>query len=175
VQDESLRELYELMKWGPTSVNGCPARLIFLRTPESKERLRSSLAPMNLDKVMTAPVAVIIAEDLSFYEKLPKLMPHAPGMREYFSGNEELSRSTSFRNSSLQGAYLIMAARAVGLDCGPLSGFDNASVDQEFAKDELFPGGEIRSNFICTLGYGDARKLYPRNPRLDFDEACVLL
>ena len=175
VEDATLHELYELMKWGPTSANGCPARVIFLRTREAKERLRPALAPTNVDKAMTAPVVAIVGQDLAFYERLPQLMPHAPMMRDYFASDAALSTSTAFRNSSLQGAYVMMAARAVGLDCGPMSGFDNAMVDQAFSEDGLFPGGQFRSNFICSLGHGDRAKLFPRNPRLAFDEACALL
>ncbi len=132
VSDEILRQLYELMKWGPTSANGSPGRLVFLRTPEAKERLRPALAPGNVEKTMTAPVTAIIAYDLLFFQKLPKLFPHARGMRDLFAQNPQLVEETAKRNSSLQGAYLIIAARALGLDCGPMSGFDNAKVDEEF-------------------------------------------
>ncbi len=132
VSDEILRQLYDLMKWGPTSANGNPARFVFLRTPEAKERLRPALAPGNVEKTMTAPVTAIIAYDLLFFEKLPKLFPYAPGMRDLFAQNPQLVEETAKRNSSLQGAYLIIAARALGLDCGPMSGFDNAKVDEEF-------------------------------------------
>jgi 3-hydroxypropanoate dehydrogenase len=184
VNDDTLRQLYELMKWGPTSANCCPARLLFLRSQQSKERLRAALAPGNVEKTMTAPVTVIIAYDLLFYEKLPKLFPHAPAMRDLFSANPQLVETTAKRNSSLQGAYLMLAARAIGLDCGPLSGFDNAKVDEEFfgageecegCEQEFFPAGHVKSNFLCNLGYGDRSKLFPRSPRLDFSEACTLL
>ena len=170
VSDDMLRQLYDLMKWGPTSANTCPARFLFLRSQQSKERLRPALAPGNVEKTMTAPVTVIIAYDLLFYEKLPKLFPHAPAMRDLFAANPQLVETTAKRNSSLQGAYLIMAARAVGLDCGPMSGFDNAKVDQAF-----FENSSWRSNFLCNIGYGVAEKLYPRGPRLGFDQACTIV
>jgi 3-hydroxypropanoate dehydrogenase len=170
VSDDLLRELYDLMKWCPTSANCCPARILFLRTPESKERLRPTLAAGNVDKTMAAPVTAIVAYDLKFYEQLPKLSPHIPEVRELFANSPELATTTAFRNGSLQGGYFILAARAVGLDCGPMSGFDNAKLDTEF-----FPAGNVKSNFLCNLGYGDPSKLFPRGPRLDFDEACQLL
>jgi 3-hydroxypropanoate dehydrogenase len=170
VSDDVLRQVYDLMKWGPTSANCSPARILFLRTPEAKERLRHALSPTNVDKTMQAPVTAIIAHDLKFYENLPRLFPNNPAAREWFSGNPQLAEVTSFRNSTLQGGYFILAARAAGLDCGPMSGFDNAKVDAEF-----FAGTSVKSNFLCNLGYGDASKLFPRNPRLEFDEACKLL
>ena len=184
VSDETLRQLYDVMKWGPTSANGSPARFVFLRTPEAKERLRPTLAPGNVEKTMAAPVTVIIAYDLLFFEKLPKLFPHAPAMRDLFAQNPQLVEDTAKRNSSLQGAYLIIAARALGLDCGPMSGFDNAKVDEEFfgagkecegCEQEFFPSGHVKSNFLCNLGYGDPSKLFPRAPRLAFNEACTPL
>ncbi len=184
VSDQTLQDLYELLKWGPTSANAGPARFAFLRSKESKERLRPALAPLNVEKTMTAPVTVIIAYDLKFYEQLPKLFPHSPGMATLFEGNPELAQSTAKRNSSLQGAYLIMAARALGLDCGPMSGFDPAKVDQEFfaagkpcfgCDQEFFPEGHVKTNFLCNLGYGDPSALHPRLPRLPFGEACSLL
>jgi len=184
VPDALLRELYDLAKWGPTSANAGPARFLFLRTPEAKERLRPALAPMNVKKVMTAPVCTIIAYDLKFYERLAKLFPHNPGMQKLFAGAPEVVEATARRNSSLQGAYFMLAARALGLDCGPLSGFDNAKVDEEFfaagkpcagCEQEFFAEAHVKSNFICNLGYGDPAKLFPRLPRLDFDEACLLL
>jgi len=184
VSDETLRQLYELMKWGPTSANGSPARFVFVRTQEAKERLRPALAPGNVDKTMAAPVTVIIAYDLRFFEKLPKLFPHSPGMRDLFARNPQLVEETARRNSSLQGAYLIIAARALGLDCGPMSGFDNAKVDEAFfdagkesegCQQEFFPTGHLKSNFLCNLGYGDESKLFARGPRLEFNEACVSL
>ena len=184
VPDALLRELYDVMKWGPTSANSSPARFVFLRTQRAKERLKPALASGNVQKVMTAPVTVIVAYDVKFYEKLPKLFPHSPSMAKLFANAPELVETTAKRNSSLEGAYLILAARALGLDCGPLSGFDNAKVDEEFfaagrecegCDQEFFPEGHVRSNFLVNLGYGDAPKLFPRNPRLAFEEACTLL
>ncbi len=184
VSDDTLRQLYDLMKWAPTSANSNPARVVFVRTPEGKQRLLPALAQGNVQKVMTAPVTAIIAYDLMFYEKLPRLFPHNPTMRDLFARSPELVEVTARRNSSLQGAYLILAARALGLDCGPLSGFDNTKVDKEFfgadkprkgCDEEYFFEGQVKSNFLCNLGYGDASTLPPRNPRLSFDEACSLL
>jgi 3-hydroxypropanoate dehydrogenase len=183
VSDETLRQLYDLMKWGPTSANCSPARILFLRTPEAKQRLLPALAPGNVEKTMAAPVTAIIAYDIKFYELLPKLFPHADA-RSWFTDTPELALTTARRNSSLQGAYFIIAARSLGLDCGPMSGFDNAKVDHEFfpadPKEnafqlEYFPDSHVKSNFICNLGYGDPAKLFPRSPRLEFDEACKLL
>jgi 3-hydroxypropanoate dehydrogenase len=184
VGDDLLRGLYDLLKWGPTSANTSPARFAFLRTPAAKERLRPALAAGNVDKVMTAPVTVIIAYDLKFYDKLPKLFPHNPNMAKNFVNSPELVEVTARRNSSLEGAYLIMAARSLGLDCGPLSGFDNAKVDEIFfaagrecegCDQEFFPEGHVKSNFLCNLGYGDPASLQPRLPRLSFEESCSLL
>jgi len=184
VSDEALRELYELLKWAPTSANAEPARFAFIRSREGKERLRPALAPLNVDKVMSAPVVAIIAYDVKFYDQLPKVFPHNPAMARLFQTNPDLTETTARRNSSLQGAYLIMAARALGLDCGPLSGFDNNKVDEEFfaagkpcfgCDQEFFPEGHVRSNFLCNLGYGDPASLHPRLPRLSFNEACSLL
>lgn len=169
VSDDTLKALYELLKMGPTSVNASPARIAFLRTPEAKERLKPALDPANVKKTMLAPVTAIVGYDLAFYDQLPKLFPHADA-RAWFSGNAPYAEATAFRNSSLQGGYLIMVARSLGLDCGPMSGFDNAKVDQEF-----FGGTTVRSNFLCNIGYGDRGKLFPRCPRLDFGEACQLL
>jgi 3-hydroxypropanoate dehydrogenase len=169
VSDDLLRQLYDLMKWGPTSANTSPARILFLRTKEAKQRLKPMLMPTNHDKTMSAPVTAIIGYDLEFYEKLPQLFPSNPGFRDYFSSSPELVKTTAFRNGSLQGGYFIMAARSLGLDCGPMSGFDNAKVDVEF-----FPP-TVKSNFLCNIGYGHDEKLFPRQPRLDFDEACKLL
>jgi 3-hydroxypropanoate dehydrogenase len=183
VPDDTLRRLYDLLKWGPTSANASPARFVFLRTRAAKDRLRPSLAPGNVDKTMSAPVTVIVAYDLLFYNKLPKLFPHNPSMRSLFADNPQLVETTAKRNSSLQGAYLMVAARALGLDCGPMSGFDNAKLDEEFfaagkecdgCEQEFFPAGHVRSNFLSNLGYGDSSKLYPRAPRLEFREACTL-
>ncbi len=184
VSDDTLRQVYDLMKWGPTSANSCPARFVFLRSQQAKERLRPALAPGNVEKTMKAPVTVIVAYDLLFYEKLPRLFPHSPAMRNLFAGNPQLVEVTAMRNSSLQGAYLMLAARGTGLDCGPMSGFDNARVDEEFfgagkecegCDQEYFPAGHVKSNFLCNLGYGDRSKLFPRAPRLAFSEACTLL
>jgi 3-hydroxypropanoate dehydrogenase len=175
VSDALLHQLYDLLKWGPTSANTGPARILFLRTPEAKARLKPALSPGNLEKTMKAPVTAIVAYDLKFYEKLPQLFPAMAAARDKFAGDAELAKTSAFRNGSLQGAYFILAARAVGLDCGPMSGFDNAKVDQEFLSGSPFPGGEVKSNFLCNLGYGDAAQLKPRNPRLEFDQACRLL
>lgn len=184
VSDDTLRQLYELMKWGPTSANSSPARIVFVRTKAGKERLKPALAKGNVDKVMTAPVTAIIAYDLKFYEQLPKLFPHSPAMRDRYAAAPDLVEVTARRNSSLQGAYLMLAARALGLDCGPMSGFDNAKLDAEFfggdkpvegCEQEFIRARHLKSNFMCNLGYGDPSKLFPRLPRLEFDEACTLL
>jgi 3-hydroxypropanoate dehydrogenase len=184
VTDETLHDLYDLLKWAPTSANASPARFAFLRTKEAKERLRPALAPLNVQKTMTAPVTVIVAYDMKFYEQLPKLFPHKSSMLKLFETNPDLVEATAKRNSSLQGAYLIMAARALGLDCGPMSGFDQAKVDEEFfaagkpcfgCDQEFFPEGHVKTNFLCNLGYGDPSDLHPRLPRLTFNEACSLL
>lgn len=169
VDDDLLIKLYELMKWGPTSANSSPARLVFVKSPAAKERLLPAMIPSNADKTLAAPVTVIVAQDHEFYEQLPRLFPHTDA-RAWFAGNPALIDTTAFRNASLQGAYLIIAARALGLDAGPMSGFDNAKVDAEF-----FSGTKIRSNFLINLGYGDASKLHPRNPRLRFDEAAHIV
>ena len=169
VSDETLEEMYRLLRMGPTSANCSPARFVFLRTQEAKEKLRSALSPGNVDKTMSAPVVAIVATDPVFFEELPKLFPHADA-RAWFAGNEALASETAFRNGTLQGAYLIMAARAVGLDAGPMSGFDKAKVDEAF-----FGARGWKSNFLVNLGHGDPARLYPRSPRLSFDEACVLL
>ncbi|MGF6971092.1 3-hydroxypropanoate dehydrogenase [Paraburkholderia sp. WC7.3g] len=183
VSDDVLRELYDLMKWGATSANCSPARILFLRTPEAKQRLLPALAPGNIEKTMSAPVTAIIAYDGKFYDKLPKLFPHADA-RAWFADTPELAEVTARRNSSLQGAYFMLAARALGLDCGPMSGFDHAKIDHEFFpadatqgafQQEYFPDSHIKTNFLCNLGYGEPEKLFPRSPRLDFDEACKLL
>lgn len=170
VPDDLLRQIYDLMKWGPTSANGSPARIVFLRSAEAKELLRPALSPTNVEKTMHAPVTAILAYDLKFFDKFSALFPHNPGMRDRFANAPELAQLNAFRNGSIQGGYFILAARALGLDCGPMSGFDNAKVDAEF-----FAGTSVKSNFLCNLGYGDHSKLHPRNPRLDFDEACQLL
>jgi len=184
VTDEMLGELYELVKWAPTSANASPARFAFLRSEAAKERLRPALAPLNVEKTMTAPVTVIVAYDLKFYERLPKLFPHNRGMANLFERNPEMVETTAKRNSTLQGAYLILAARSLGLDCGPMSGFDHAKVDEEFfaagkpcfgCDQEFFTEGHVKTNFLCNLGYGDPTGLHPRLPRLTFGEACSLL
>jgi 3-hydroxypropanoate dehydrogenase len=178
VSDDLLHQLYELMKYGPTSANSNPARIIFLRTPEAKERLRPALSPANVDKTMKAPVTAIVGFDLKFYEQTPKLFPNNPAMRDMFAKSPQVAEITAFRNGSLQGGYMILAARVLGLECGPMSGFDNAKVDAEFfsASAGNPPSFvDVKSNFLCNLGYGDPSKLFPRNPRLAFEEACRLL
>jgi nitroreductase len=170
VTDEQLHKLYELMKWGPTSGNCTPARLVFVRSQQAKERLKPSLDVGNVNKSMTAPVVAIIGMDMEFYEKLPRLFPHNPAARTWFEGKPEKIRVTALRNSSLQGAYFILAARSLGLDCGPMSGFDNEKLDAEF-----FPDGKVKSNFICAVGYGDASRLHPRGPRLEFNEVVQIV
>ena len=172
VSDEQLRELYDLMKWAPTTMNTQPGRILFLRSPEAKARLKPALNPGNVDKTMSAPVTAIIAYDTQFYEQLPQQFPNNPNARSIFAGEDKKAHAetSAFRNGSMQGGYFILAARAVGLDCGPMSGFNNAKVDAEF-----FGGTGIKSNFLCNLGYGDAAKVMPRNPRLAFDGACTLL
>jgi 3-hydroxypropanoate dehydrogenase len=169
VAAETLREVYELARLGPTSANSTPARFVFLQSEAAKARLVPALAPLNVEKTKAAPVTVIVAWDTEFYEKLPKLFPQAD-MRQYFVGKPAVIEETAFRNSALQGGYFILAARAVGLDCGPMSGFDAAKVNAEF-----FPDGKWKANFLCNLGYGDPSKLFPRNPRLEFEEACRVL
>lgn len=169
VSDEQLRGIYELMKWGPTSANSSPARIVFLRSREAKQRLVPALAPGNVDQTLQAPVAAIVAQDIEFYERLPELFPHGDA-RSWFVGNQPLIETIAFRNSSLQGAYLILAARALGLDAGPMSGFDNETVDREF-----FPDRRVKSNFLVNIGYGDPSKLPPRGPRLAFEEAVQIL
>ncbi len=169
VTDLQLEQLYASLKFGPTSANCSPARFVFLRSAEARERLRPALSAGNIDKTLSAPVVTIVAWDPRFYDKLPELFPHADA-RAWFAGNDALAEETAFRNSTLQGAYLILAARAIGLDCGPMSGFDRARVDEIF-----FAESGWRSNFLVNLGHGDGRNLYPRAPRLAFADACVLL
>ncbi len=168
VPDATLKQLYDLLKWGPTSANCSPARFIFVRTPEGKAKLAAGVGPNNVAKVQQAPVTVIIGMDMLFYEKLPQLFPHADA-RSWFVGNQPMIDATAFRNSSLQGAYLIIAARALGLGTGPMSGFNAAKVDADF-----WAGSAVKTNFICTLGHGDPAKVFARSPRLAFDEACAL-
>jgi 3-hydroxypropanoate dehydrogenase len=170
VTDDELRALYDVLKTGPTSANSSPARFLFLRTPEAKRKLEPALSSGNHDKTMAAPVTAIVAYDPKFYEKLPQLFPHNPDARSWFTSNDSLAATTAFRNGTLQGAYLILAVRAVGLDTGAMSGFDNAVVDEVFLADRGW-----RSNFLCNIGHGDPAGLFARSPRLDFDEACVLL
>ena len=169
VSDDTLRQLYELVKWGPTAANSGPARLAFVRSAEAKARLLPAMSPGNVAKVQQAPVTVIIGMDLEFHHRLPQLFPHV-NARAWFEGKPELIASSAMRNSSLQGGYLIMAARALGLDCGPMSGFDAAQVDAAF-----WAGTAVRTNFVCTLGHGDPSKVLARSPRLSFEEACQLL
>jgi 3-hydroxypropanoate dehydrogenase len=169
VTDGDLRRIYDLMKWGPTTANSCPARFVFVRSPEAKERLKPALSAGNRDKTMAAPVTAVIAYDTRFYDLLPKLFPHNPEARSWFAGEAKATSTAAaaFRNGSLQGAYFLLAARALGFDCGPMSGFDNAKVDAAF-----FPDGRFKSNFLCNLGRGDPKSLFPRSPRLAFEEAC---
>jgi 3-hydroxypropanoate dehydrogenase len=169
VSDAQLRELYDLLKWGPTTMNTQPGRIVFVRTKEGKEKLRPALSPGNLDKTMAAPVTAILAYDLHFYENLPRTFPHNPNAKAVFEGKEAVNQVVCLRNGSLQGAYFIIAARALGLDTGPMSGFDNAKVDAAF-----FPDGRWKSNFLCNLGKGDPSKIFARSPRLTFEEACRL-
>lgn len=168
VADETLQDLYELLKWGPTSANCSPARFVFVRSSEGRQRLAACVSAGNAAKVQAAPVTVIIGMDMAFYDKLPQLFPHTDA-RPWFAGKPDVIDATALRNSSLQGAYLMLAARALGLDCGPMSGFDVARVDAEF-----WVGTAVRTNFICSLGHGDPAKVFGRSPRLAFDEACRL-
>jgi 3-hydroxypropanoate dehydrogenase len=169
VPDALLHEIVDLVKLGPTSANCSPARFIFVKSPEAKARLKPHLSEGNRDKTMKAPVCAIIGYDLEFHRHLPKLFPHTDA-RSWFEGNDQKLFETAFRNGTLQGAYLIMAARALGLDCGPMSGFDNAGVDRDF-----FAGTEVKSNFLCSLGFGDASALFPRSPRFSFDEMAKIV
>lgn len=170
VTNKTLCALYDLMKMGPTSGNASPARIIFVTSPSAKEKLSKMAFDRNQPKILAAPVTAIIGHDLMFFEKLPRLFPHNPAMADMFANNASLAETTALRNGSLQGAYLIIAARMLGLDCGPMSGFNSAAVDEGF-----FSGGTIRSNFICALGYGDAVGQWDRLPRLPFEEACSIL
>ena len=166
VPQATLRELYDMMKWGPTSANCSPARIIFVTTAAAKEKLLAGMAPGNVEKTRSAPVTAIIGMDLAFYDKLPQLFPHADA-RSWFVGKQAMIDATAFRNGSLQGGYFVVAARALGLDCGPMSGFDPAVIDAAF-----WAGTSVKTNFICNLGHGDASKLFARSPRLSFEEAC---
>ena len=169
VPEAQLRQLYEMMKWGPTSANCSPARIAFVTTPAAKAKLLAGMSPGNVEKTRQAPVTAVIGMDMAFYEKLPTLFPHADA-KSWFVGKPAHIEATAFRNSSLQGAYFITAARALGLDCGPMSGFDAAAIDAAF-----WSGTSVKTNFICNLGHGDASGLFPRIPRLSFEEACKLV
>lgn len=169
VPDAVLKELVDITKMGPTSANCCPARFVFVKSDEAKNRLKPHLSPGNVKKTMTAPVCVIIAHDMKFYEHLPKLFPHADA-KSWFTGKDDHIQATAIRNGTLQGAYFMLAARGIGLDVGAMSGFDNAGVDAEF-----FPQGHIKSNFLCNLGVGDPAGLFDRSPRFDFDEMAEII
>ena len=169
VSDEQLESLYSLMKWGPTSANSCPARIIFVKSDEAKLRLKPSLQEGNIEKSMTAPVVAIIGLDMEFYEEFGTLFPHTDA-KSWYVGKPEKIQESAFRDSSLQAAYLMLAARSIGLDCGPMSGFDNAVLDAEF-----FPDGKVKSNFICGIGYGDEAKVYPRLARLTYERVCQVV
>lgn len=170
VGEETLRELYNLMHFGPTSMNCQPARILFLTTDEAKERLKPALMPGNQEKTMKAPVVAVLGFDTEFYEHLPRMFAHNKDAKSLFEGKPDFIHSTAFRNSSIQGGYLILAARALGLDAGPMSGFNNAAVDEAF-----FPDGKVKSNFLCNLGYGDTSALFPRGDRFSFDEVCKVM
>lgn len=170
VSDEQLLQLYNLMRMGPTAANSCPARLVFIKSAEAKERLKPCLDEGNVRKSMSAPVVAIVGIDLEFYEKLPRLFPHSPEARSWYAGKPEKILNVATMNGSLEGGYMILAARSLGLDCGPMSGFSKEKLDREF-----FPDGKVKSLFICALGYGDRSKLHPRGPRLEFDEACTIV
>lgn len=169
VTDAQLQQIYDLMKWGPTSANCSPARIVFVKSPEAKEKLLGCMNSGNVEKTRTAPVTAIIGMDMEFYEKLPQLYPHTDA-RSWFAGNQSVIEATAMRNSSLQGGYFIMAARAVGLDCAPMSGFDAEKMNAAF-----FAGTSVKANFVCSIGYGDSSKVHPRGPRLAFDEACRIV
>jgi len=169
IPEATLRQLYDMVKWGPTSANTSPARFIFVTTPEAKAKLLAGMSPGNVEKTTQAPVSVIVGMDMAFYEKLPRLFPHADA-KSWFVGNQAMIDATAFRNSSIQGGYFILAARALGLDCGPMSGFDAAKVDAAF-----WAGTTVKTNFIVNLGRGDASKLFGRSPRLSFEEACQVV
>lgn len=169
VSQALIQAVYDLMKWGPTSANCSPARFVFVTSDEAKARLKPYLLGSNVDKTMAAPACVIIGHDMEFYEKLPELFPHTDA-KSWFVGNDDLIRETAFRNGSLQGAYFMIAARALGLDCGPMSGFDQDGVNGAF-----FAGTTYKANFLCNIGYGTDKDLFDRSPRLAFDEACQVL
>ncbi|MEQ8266241.1 MAG: malonic semialdehyde reductase [Parvibaculum sp.] len=170
VSDETLHKLYDLMKWGPTSANCSPSRIVFVKSNEAKEKLAPALSEGNLKKTMAAPVTAVIGYDVEFYERLPELFPHAPEAKTWFNWSKEWAEQTAFRNGSLQGAYFMIAARSLGLDCGPMSGFDMKKVDETF-----FAGTTVKVNFLCNLGHGDPAGLFGRSPRLPFDEACKII
>jgi 3-hydroxypropanoate dehydrogenase len=170
VDDALLRRVYDLARMGPTSANMCPMRIVFVKSREAKERLKPALDPGNVEKTMKAPVTAVIGMDVRFYEKLPQLFPHADAKAWFKDLPGNVLEYVALRNSSLQGAYFMLAARALGLDCGPMSGFDNARVDAAF-----FAGTTVKSNFLCNLGHGDGTRLHPRSPRLSFEEACRIL
>jgi len=170
VSDATLRELVDIVKMGPTSANCSPMRLLFIKSPAAKERLKPFLSSGNRDKTLAAPVTAIVAHDLKFYDQLPRLFPHNKDARNWFTSSEDMARTTAFRNGTLQGGYPILAARALGLDCGPMSGFDNAGVDREF-----FPDGRVKSNFLCNIGYGDPAGLFARSPRPSFEDLAQIL
>lgn len=170
VSEEKLRELYRLMHFGPTSMNCQPLRVLFLKSQEAKERLKPALLPGNQEKTMKAPVVAVLGYDTEFYQHLPRMFSHNKDAKSLFEGKTDFINATAFRNSSIQGGYFILAARALGLNAGPMSGFNNAAVDEEF-----FPDGQVKSNFLCNLGYGDASALFPRQDRFEFDEVCQVL
>lgn len=166
VPEATLRRLYEILRMGPTSANCSPARFVFAVSRQARERLAACVSPGNVAKVLTSPVTVIVGMDEKFYDRVPELYPHNPEARDWFL-DPAVAQATAFRNSTLQGAYLILAARALGLDCGPMSGFDAAKVDAAF-----FAGTTVRANFLCALGHGEPGRLHPRSPRLPFEDAC---
>jgi 3-hydroxypropanoate dehydrogenase len=170
ISDEQLKSIWDLAKWGPTSMNCLPMRLTFVRSVAAKEKLKPALSAGNLAKTMAAPATIIVATDYAFYERLPRLFPAFAGARDMFAGNEDLARLAAFRNATLQGGYVILAVRAVGLDAGPMSGFDNVKVDAAF-----FAGTPVKSNFLINIGHGDPSKVHPRGPRPDFSEDCRIL
>lgn len=169
VTTDQLKAIYDLAKWGPTSANCFPMRVVFAHSGAERDRLATMVMPGNVEKVTTAGAVAIIGYDLKFYDHIPRLFPHAPEAREWFAHDEQVAFTTAFRNGTLQGAYLLLAARSLGLDCGPMSGFNNAAVDEAY-----FAGTSIKSNFLCALGYGDPAGLFPRSPRPDFDDFCSI-
>lgn len=170
VSDVILEAVWDLAKMGPTSANCSPMRIVFVKSASAKEKLKPALDAGNLEKTMKAPVTAILAMDMQFYDLMPQLFPHNPGARSWFAGKPAVIEDTAFRNATLQAAYLMIAARALGLDCGPMSGFDKAKVNEAF-----FPGGRVKANFLCNLGYGSGKNMFPRSPRLAFSEACSIL